>query len=85
MMNDYPTPNPIPAFAPTRSLSPQRGGETFRTCKNCGRELPEEQFELYPTGTRRRICRHCHYELHTKAGHRKWVMKQRARVVVGKR
>jgi len=54
------------------------------TCRNCGRELPDEQFELYPTGTRRRICRHCHYELHTKAGRRKWVMRQRARVIVGK-
>lgn len=53
-------------------------------CRNCGLELPEEQFELYPTGTRRRVCRHCHYVLHTKAGRHKWVMRQRARVIVGK-
>lgn len=51
-------------------------------CRNCKKELPEEQFELYPTGTRRKICRHCHYELHTKKGRRKWVMKQRARALL---
>jgi RNA polymerase subunit RPABC4/transcription elongation factor Spt4 len=51
-------------------------------CRNCKRELPEEQFELYPTGTRRKVCRHCHYELHTKKGRRKWVMKQRARALL---
>ena len=53
-------------------------------CRNCGRELPEEQFELYPTGTRRKVCRGGHYELHTKKGRRKWVMKQRARALIGK-
>ena len=51
-------------------------------CKNCGRELPEEQFELYPTGTRRGICRHCHYVLHTHKGRLKWVMKERARALM---
>ena len=53
-------------------------------CNNCGRELPEEQFELYPTGTRRKVCRHCHYELHSRKAWRKWRMKQLARVVVAK-
>lgn len=53
-------------------------------CKNCGRELPEEQFELYPTGTRRKVCRHCHYELHGRKAWRKWRMKQLARVIVAK-
>ncbi len=48
------------------------------------RELPEAQFELYPSGTRRRVCRHCHYELYSKKAWHKWMMKQRARVVVGK-
>lgn len=55
----------------------------MKTCKHCNRELPDEQFELYPTGTRRGVCRHCHYVLHTRKAHRKWLMKQRARVVVG--
>ena len=54
------------------------------TCKNCGQDLPEERFELYPSGTRRRVCRHCHYVLHAKQAWRKWMMKQRARVVVKK-
>ena len=48
-------------------------------CRNCGKELPEERFELYRTGTRRRICRHCHYVLHTRKGHDKWVMREKAR------
>ena len=56
----------------------------MRICNHSGRELPEEQFELYPTGTRRKICRHCHYLLHTKKGRRKWVLKQMARIIVDK-
>ena len=52
------------------------------TCRHCGRELPEEQFELYPTGTRRRICRHCHYVLHTRRGRLKWVQRERARALL---
>lgn len=56
----------------------------MRICNHCGRELPEEQFELYQTGTRRKICRHCHYLLHTKKGRRKWVLKQMARIIVDK-
>ena len=51
-------------------------------CRNCGRELAEEQFELYPTGTRRRICRHCHYVLHTRKGRLKWVQRERARALL---
>ena len=51
-------------------------------CQNCKRELPVEQFELYPTGTRRRICRHCHYVLHTHEGRRKWVLRQLAKVAL---
>ena len=54
-------------------------------CKNCQRELPEEQFELYPSGTRRRVCRHCHYVLHTRKAWWKWTMRQRVRVVLRKR
>ena len=46
-------------------------------------ELPEEQFEMCKTGTRRKVCRHCHYELHTKRAWRKWWRRQLARVVVG--
>lgn len=53
-------------------------------CRNCGRELPEEQFELYPTGTRRHVCRHCHYKLHGQRAWQKWRMKQLARVIVAK-
>ncbi len=51
------------------------------TCRNCQQELPEEQFELYQTGTRRRICRHCHYVLHMHRGRMKWVQRQRARAL----
>lgn len=53
-------------------------------CNNCGRELPEEQFEMYPTGTRRKVCRHCHYELHGRKAWCKWRMKQLARIIVAK-
>mgnify|MGYP007069913827 CR=1 FL=1 len=54
----------------------------LRTCRNCGRELPEEQFELYPSGTRRRVCRHCHYELHSRRAKRKWLWKQKVLMIV---
>ena len=50
-------------------------------CRNCQQELPEGCFELYPTGTRRLICRHCHYVLHMHKGRLKWVMRQRARAL----
>ncbi|MBR1547711.1 MAG: hypothetical protein IJ637_03175 [Prevotella sp.] len=53
-------------------------------CRNCEQELPEEQFELYPTGTRRRVCRHCHYVLHQRASRRRWVLRERARVLLGR-
>jgi hypothetical protein len=43
-----------------------------------------KRFDDYLRIARRKVCRHCHYELHTKAGRRKWVMKQRARMIVGK-
>ena len=52
-------------------------------CRNCGQELPEEQFEMCKTGTRRKVCRHCHYELHTKRAWKKWWRRQLARVVIG--
>ena len=51
-------------------------------CRNCQKELPLEQFELYPTGTRRHICRHCHYVLHTRKGRRKWVLRQLAKAAL---
>lgn len=55
--------------------------QEMKTCTHCHRELPLEQFELYPTGTRRRVCRHCHYVLHTQAARRRWVMRQLARAL----
>ena len=54
---------------------------TSLVCRCCGQELPLEHFEQYPTGTRRRICRRCHYEQHTHAARRRWVMRQRARAL----
>ena len=53
-----------------------------RYCYHCGQELPEESFELYPTGTRRRVCRHCHYVMHQKASHDRWVRRQLARFIL---
>ena len=47
-------------------------------CRNCGRELPDESFELYPTGTRRRVCRQCKYELYGRRAYCRWRMKQLA-------
>ena len=53
-------------------------------CTNCHRDLPEEAFERYKTGTRRRVCRHCHYVLHMRRGREKWVMRERARALLGR-
>jgi len=49
------------------------------TCRNCGRELSDLSFELYPTGTRRRVCRRCKYQLYGVAAYRKWRLRQLAR------
>lgn len=53
-----------------------------KICRNCGRELPDEQFELYPSGTRRGVCRHCHYELHSRRAKRKWLKRQKLMLFV---
>ena len=47
-------------------------------CRHCGLELPDEQFELYPSGTRRRVCRSCKYLLYGRRAYRKWRLKQLA-------
>ena len=57
--------------------------DSVMICRNCGRELPTEQFEMMKNGTRRRVCRHCHYVLHGKKAWRKWWRRQLARVIVG--
>jgi hypothetical protein len=54
----------------------------MRTCRNCNQELPLKQFERFPTGTHRRICRHCHYVLHQRDSYRKWLLRERARVIM---
>lgn len=48
----------------------------MKTCTNCGQLLPEERFELYPTGTRRRVCRVCKYQLYGVKAKRKWRLRQ---------
>lgn len=50
----------------------------MKTCKNCGRTLPDEEFELYPTGTRRGVCRQCKYTLYGIKAKKKWHMRERA-------
>ena len=43
----------------------QQRSATQLTCKSCGRTLPVSEFERFPTGTYRHICRDCKYILHT--------------------
>ena len=50
-------------------------------CRACGRDLPDEQFELYPTGTRRRVCRQCKYQLYGPQAKRRWRLRQLAHVL----
>jgi len=47
-------------------------------CRICNRELPDEAFERYPTGTRRRMCRQCKYQLYGIPAKRKWRLRQLA-------
>ena len=54
-------------------------------CKCCRRELPDEAFELYPTGTRRRVCRQCKYQLYGQQAKRRWRMRQMAALIVNSR
>ncbi|MBR1388733.1 MAG: hypothetical protein IJ569_03830 [Prevotella sp.] len=56
--------------------------ETERTCRECGRTLPINQFERYSTGVYRRVCRHCHWELHGKKALKKYRMKQLAALIM---
>lgn len=48
-------------------------------CKNCGRDLPDSQFELYATGTRRKVCRQCKYQLYGVRAKRRWKLRQLSR------
>lgn len=52
----------------------------MKTCRNCGRTLPDEQFELYATGTRRGVCRQCKYRLYGIKAKRKWRLRALARI-----
>lgn len=55
----------------------------MRTCTHCKQLLPDDSFELRPSGNRRPICRHCHYVLHVKAGVYRWRERQRAEALYG--
>ena len=59
--------------------------QKMRTCRCCGRELPDEQFELYSTGTRRRVCRQCKYRLYGPQAKRRWQLRQMAALIVNSR
>jgi hypothetical protein len=48
-------------------------------CRHCHRDLPDEAFELYPTGTRRHVCRQCKYLLYGKKAYAKWRLTQLAK------
>lgn len=75
--------------SPVASLQPAGCGEAssasqLLTCRACGRQLPAESFELYPTGTRRRVCRQCKYQLYGKAAKIRWRYKQLSMACYGK-
>ncbi len=55
-----------------------------RVCRNCGSELPLADYEQYPNGHRRGICRRCHYLLHTKAARYRWLERRRAEAFYGR-
>ena len=40
---------------------------TQRYCRWCEQWLPIERFERYPTGTYRRVCRQCQWELYGRS------------------
>ena len=48
------------------------------TCRECGQNLPNEAFERYPTGTYRRVCRQCKYQLYGIKAKRRWRLRQLA-------
>ena len=58
-----------------------RSRKLIMECRVCGKELPDVQFELYPTGTRRRVCRQCKYQLYGVRAKRLWRLRQLARVL----
>lgn len=45
-----------------------------RVCRMCGRDLPIECFERYPSGTYRHVCRRCRYENTEKPYRRRRIM-----------
>ena len=45
----------------------------------------DEQFELYPTGTRRGVCRQCKYQLYGIEAKRRWRLRQMAALIANRR
>lgn len=49
--------------------------EQRRVCTRCQRELPITDFERFPGGTRRYVCRHCKYLYYSKPAKIRWILK----------
>lgn len=58
--------------------------QTTQVCRHCGGTLPLDEFECYPSGTRRRVCRRCKYQLYGVEAKRRWRLRQLAETGFGK-
>ena len=45
-------------------------------CRHCNRDLPESKFERYKTGTYRRVCHHCWWELYGRRMRQRYILRQ---------
>jgi hypothetical protein len=46
-----------------------------QVCTHCGRDLPIRELERMKTGTYRKTCRKCKYELYSKPAKIRWILK----------
>ena len=57
-----------------RTKIPRESLPTMMRCRKCGKLLPAEDFELYPSGTRRHVCNKCKYLCYSLPAHYRWCM-----------
>ena len=45
-------------------------------CRHCHQDLPESKFERYKTGTYRRVCHHCWWELYGRRLRQRYILRK---------
>ena len=59
-----------------RRRDEQQRQATHLVCRHCGQLLSVSHFERYKTGTYRRVCHHCWWELYGRRMRQQYILRQ---------